>query len=336
MNILYRVPTSHGCGRLRHRTLLLVSIGLFALVSCGKDSSSGVVDAAGVDAPLGLDEAGFALKQTQVEELVKACMKRAGFDYVPVDPNATKAAITGTSGLTDDEFRRQYGYGISTVFEKVVEISQSAKSADPNVVYRSHLDAAGQAAFDKALTGGLADVSVSGALDGARAGDLSGLGGCVEEGTTAVFGDASVISALAKIEELDARAEADDRLVKARLDWSKCMKAQGFDYPDPNAVDGAILDRLGAIVGPEAAKALGQGNTLSPLAFGAAVLPEYDKSALAKLQGDELATAQADLDCEEKYVVDVEDKVKSEYVKKFAQANAALLTKAQAQLAKRK
>ena len=107
MNMLDRARTGQYDWRLLRRASLYVSIGLFALVACSKDSSNGAVDAAGVDAPLGLDEAGFALKQTQVEELVKACMKRAGFDYVPVDPNATKAAITGTSGLTDDEFRRQ-------------------------------------------------------------------------------------------------------------------------------------------------------------------------------------------------------------------------------------
>ena len=321
---------------MRFSALMLSTLAVWTLASCGKKSNNDLVDAASVDAPLGLDEAGFALKQTQVEERVKACMKRSGFDYVPVDPNATKAAITGTSGLTDDEFRRQYGYGISTVFEKVVEIARSPKSGDPNVVYRSHLDAAGQLAFDKALTGGVVDISVSGALDGARAGDLSGLGGCIEEATNAIFGDATVISALAKIEELDARAEADDRLVKARDDWSKCMKKQGLDYADPNAVDGVILDKLSAIVGADAAKALGGGNSISPLAFGAGALPDYDKAALAKLQAEELTTAQADLDCEEQFVTDVEDKVKAEYVKKFAQENAVLITKAQAELAKRK
>ena len=317
---------------------IVASLCLFIAVvtACSKTNNEESTDAASVDAPLGLDEAGFALKQTQVEEHVKECMKRAGFEYIPIDPNATKAAITGTSGLTDDEFRRQYGYGISTVFEKVVEISQSPKSADPNVVYRSKLDPAGQAAFDKALTGGLVEISVAGAIDGVRAGDLSGLGGCIEEGTTAVFGDATVVSALAKIEELDARAEADDRLVKARDNWSKCMKKQGFEYADPNSVDGIILDKLAAIVGPTAAKALGEGNTFSPLVFGTAALPPYDKAALAQLQAEELGTAQADLDCEEQFVADVEDKVKSEYIKKFAQENAALLTKAQAQLAKRK
>ncbi len=321
---------------------LSVGIGVCALFAstslgaCGGKSDNSANEAAAVDAPLGLDDAGMAVKQTRVEELVKACMGKAGFEYVPVDPNATKAAITGSSGLTDDEFRRQFGYGISTVFEKVVEISQSSQSIDPNVTYRSGLDKAGQQAFDLALTGGIADVSVSGAVDAASAGDLSGLGGCVEESTTAVFGDANVISALAKIEELDTRAEADERLIKARADWSNCMRKLGFDYPEPNAVDGAILEKLAAIVGPAAANALGEDARFSPLAFGANALPPYDKAALARLQAEELATAEADLDCEEKYVVDAEDEVKAEYVKKFSEENAVLLSKAQAELEKRK
>ncbi len=155
-----------------------------------------------------------------------------------------------------------------------------------------------------------------------------------------MFGDANIISALAKIDELDTRAEADERLVKARLEWSKCMKEKGLDYPDPNAVDGIIADKLAAIVGPEPAKAVGAGGTISPQAFDAAAatvaLPSYDTVALAKLQTEEVATAQADLDCEEKHVVDIEDKVKAEYIKKFAQENVVLLTKAQAELARRK
>lgn len=307
-----------------------------SLTACSGESEKGAKEAAAVDAPLGLDDAGLALKQARVEELVKACMKTAGFDYVPVDPNATKAAITGTSGLTDEEFRRQFGYGISTVFEKVVEISQSSQSVDPNVTYRSRLDPAGQQAFDIGLTGGKSDVSVSGAVEAAKAGELGGLGGCVEVATTEVFGGANVISALAKIEELDARAEADERLIKARADWSNCMRKLGFDYQEPNAVDGAIMDKLIAIVGPSAAKVLGEDARFSPLVFGTATVPPYDKDALARLQTEELATAEADLDCEEKYVVDAEDKVKAEYVKQFAEENAVLLSKAQAELEKPK
>ena len=327
---------SGAVARLLCRTVIAGLIPAMTLSACARGSSKSEGDGVNIDSPLGLDEAGFALQQNKVEERVKACMKQAGFEYTPVDPHATKAAITGTSGLTDDEYRRQFGYGISTVFEKVVEISQSAKSVDPNVAYRAKLDAASQAAFDRSLTGGNADLSVAGAVDAAKAGDLSGLGGCVGEATTAVFGDSAVTTALAKIEELDARAEADPRLVKAREDWGTCMKKRGFDYGDPNAVDTAITDKLAAIVGPVAAKALGETGNFSPLVFGTSALPPYDKAALASLQAEELATAQADLDCEEQFVVDVEDKVKAEYIKKFSEENAVLLKEARQRLDQKK
>ncbi len=330
-------PTEIRDGRVSVPVVVAALLALIgSLAACSGKSDNSSTQSAAVDSPLGLDDATSAVMQTRVEELVNTCMKKAGFAYVPVDPNATKAAITGTSGLTDDEFRRQFGYGISTVFEKVVEISQSSKSVDPNVTYRSGLDPAGQQAFDIALTGGKADVSVSGAVEAAKTGDLGGLGGCVEEATTAVFGGANVVSALAKIEELDSRAEADERLVKARADWANCMRKQGFEYSEPNAVDVGITEKLAALVGPAAAKALGEEGTFSPLVFGTNAIPPYDKAALAQLQAEEIATAEADLDCEEKYVVDVEDKVKAEYVKKFAQENAVLLSKAQSELEKRK
>ena len=57
-------------------------------------------------------------------------------------------------------------------------------------------------------------------------------------------------------------------------------------------------------------------------------LPPFDKTALAALQQAEIATAQADLACEEKYISDVEAKVKGEYERKFATENAALISRA--------
>ena len=328
--------SSNAVTRFLWRVVIAGFVPVLVISACSRGSSKSTGDDANIDSPLGLDEAGFALQQNKVEERVKACMKQAGFEYTPVDPHATKAAITGTSGLTDDEFRRQFGYGISTVFEKVVEISQSAKSVDPNVAYRTTLDAPGKAAFDKSLTGGNVDLSVAGAVDAAKAGDLSGLGGCVGEATKAVFGDSSVTTALAKIEELDSRAEADPRLVKAREDWVTCMKKRGFDYNDPNAIDTTITDKLAGIVGAVAAKALGQTGNFSPLVFGTTALPPYDKAALAALQAEELATAQADLECEEKFVVDIEDKVKAEYIKKFSEENAVLIKQARQRLEQKK
>ena len=315
-------------------SVLLVLSG--SLAACGGKSDSSATKSAAVDSPLGLDDETSAFMQTRVEELVRACMKKVGFGYVPVDPNVTMAAVTGTSGITDDEFVRQFGYGISTIFEKVVELSQSAKSVDPNVTYRSGLDPAGQRAFDIALTGGKGDISVAGAVEAAKGGDLGGLGGCVEEATTAVFGGTDIVSALAKIDELDTRAEADERLVKARSDWSNCMRKQGFEYTDPSVIDAEIMKKLAAVVGSDAARAMGEEGRFSPVVFGTNTLLPYDKDALARVQVEEIATARADLDCEQAYVVDVEDKVKAEYVEQFAQENSVLLSRAQAELDQRK
>ena len=322
----------HSLRRYRFaQALALLSAAV--LGACGGGSKPAATGGTDIEASLGIDKAGMALKQTRVEELVQRCMKRAGFEYIPVDPNASAAAVIGTAGLSDGEYRKQYGYGISTIFEKVVAVAQTAgSSVDPNAAIRSRLGAAGIAAYDKALTGANADVSVFGAVDAAKVGDLTGLGGCVKEGTLAVFGDANVTAALAKIEDVDKRAEADPRLVAAKDLWSKCMKDAGFDYPNPDAVDGVIKDKLASIVGAGAVKSLGEGGNFNPAGFSPSNLPPYDKAALAKLQAEELTTAQTDLACETKYVKDIEAKVKDEYQKKFASENAALITKAQTKL----
>ena len=43
-------------------------------------------------------------------------MKRQGFDYVPVDPFAQQQALTGKARLSDEDFIKEFGYGISTLF----------------------------------------------------------------------------------------------------------------------------------------------------------------------------------------------------------------------------
>ena len=45
-------------------------------------------------------------------------MKAQGFDYVPVDPNAAQAALVGAQGMSKEDFEKQYGYGITTLYEQ--------------------------------------------------------------------------------------------------------------------------------------------------------------------------------------------------------------------------
>lgn len=45
-------------------------------------------------------------------------MKAQGFDYVPVDPRAQRAALVGTADLSEEDFDKQFGYGITTLYEQ--------------------------------------------------------------------------------------------------------------------------------------------------------------------------------------------------------------------------
>src|SRR3954454_22765111 len=69
-----------------------------------------------VEDQLGFDQAGIIARQSRVEAAIRDCMKQQGFEYVPVDPLAQRAAVLGSSRLSDEECLRQYGYGISTLW----------------------------------------------------------------------------------------------------------------------------------------------------------------------------------------------------------------------------
>jgi len=58
---------------------------------------------------------------------------------------------------------------------------------------------------------------------------------------------------------------------------------------------------------------------------GPATERKYDKAALATLQRLEVAMVKADLACAEKHIAPVEDPVRKEFERTFAEQNAAFL-----------
>ena len=168
-------------------------------------------------------------------------MKAQGFDYIPVDPFAQQQALTGKARMTDEEFIKQFGYGISTLFGKGNEQS------DPNERIRKSLSAADRAAYDRALGGDNPGVTFAEAVD---SGDFSELGGCTKEASEAAFGGAAVLTALVgKLDELDERIIQDQRMVKAIEKWTACMQEKGYRYEEPDAIDSDLQQRFKAIVG---------------------------------------------------------------------------------------
>jgi hypothetical protein len=292
----------------------LIAVGLACALAGSAGCGGNKADAAKNDEPLeeqlGLGDEGIRLRQANAENLVRDCMKGQGFDYVPVDPNAQQAALTGAQGMSEADFEKQYGYGITTLYEQRRQLA----IAGPNKTIRDSLSEPDRKAYDKALHG---DDPTATFYDAVDTGDFTRLGGCLKTATEQVFGGADVLTGLsAKLDELDEKIRADARMVKAVKDWSACMREAGFDgLEEQEEVDKVLAQKLEAIVGsPEDIAETGGAS-------------DYDKAALAALQQEEVTMVAADIKCEEEHVEDVEEEVTGEYEAAFREENTALLSK---------
>ncbi len=271
------------------------------VVACG-GSSGNEQD---VEDQLGFSQEGTEQRQSRVENLVAACMRTQGFEYLPVDSNAHLTALLGSSSLSKEDFEKQFGDGITTLFEQRQKIALG-----PNEAIRSRLSLADGKAYDLALVGD-AGGSFLQAMDTA---DFSQLGGCTLKATEEAFGGANVLQSLEmKLHELDQKIENDPRYLAAAANWSRCMKEAGFDVAHPQDVDSSLHQALEAIVGPDAASGRVRGANLP-----------YDRAALAVLQRREVEMVVADTRCEEKHITNVEDTVTQEYEGQFREQNKAL------------
>jgi hypothetical protein len=287
---------------------VFVAVAAFSIAACGGDDKP-------AEPPPELEDTlgfgGDAAKelQSRVENRIRECMKAQGFDYVPVDPFAQQQALTGKARISDEEFTRQFGYGISTLFGK------GSQQSDPNERIRQSLSGADRAAYDRALGGENPGFTFSEAVD---SGDFSELGGCTKQASDAAFGGADVLTTLVgRLDELDERITQDQRMVKAVEKWSVCMQEKGFRYEEPDAIDSDLQERFSSIVG-------------SGIRPGTSAIPpgtSYDRAALTDLQREEVRIANADLDCEEKEIIPVERDVRPQYEDQFRKQNSRLLAR---------
>jgi len=286
------------------------AIAMIAIAGCGGDDKK-QSEASEIEEQLGLSGSSTdsVQRQTQVEGRIQECMRAQGFEYTPVDPLARQAALTGRARMSDEEFLKQFGYGISTLFGR-----GNAAQADPNERVRKSLSAADRAAYDRALWGENTGVTFAEALDTGEFGDL---GGCTKIASDAAFGGAAVLTAVVgKLDELDEGIVQDQRMVRAFEQWSVCMRDAGYRYEDPDAIDADLLERFQSIMGVGV-----RPGASAPPSPGTS----YDRVALADLQREEVKIANADLACEKRHVTPVEDVVRPQHEQAFRKANRALL-----------
>jgi hypothetical protein len=292
------------------RLLFLVFAAAAAVftVGCGGNAKENEAPTE-LEEQLGFSRLGIMERQSQVENKIRDCMKAQGFDYVPIDPFAQQQALTGKARQSEEDFIKDFGNGISTLF------GRGGQQADPNDKFRATLSTADRAAYDRALSGDNPGVTFSEAVD---SGDFSELGGCTKQATYAVFGGGAVLNQLVgKLDQLDEKIAQDQRMIKAQEKWSACMSGKGYQYEEPDAIDDDLTKRFRSIVGV----GVQPGATKVPPGTS------YDRAALTTLQQDEVKIANADLACERKEITPVERDVRPQYEKTFRQQNQQLLTR---------
>lgn len=298
-------------------------IAALVLAACGGgDDAGGQRDGAGGDrravAPvteledqLGFSSRGIMEQQSRVEVAIAACMKRNGFDYVPIDPFAQQTTVARATRLSDEDFVRQFGYGISTLWGR-----GSPADVDPNERIRAALSAADRRAYDRTLWGDRPRTTFADAVD---SGDLTRLGGCTRQAAEETFGDGQVIARIvARFDALDERISADRRMVRADERWATCMAAAGYRVESGDELEERFTRRMERIVGP----------LPGPLATGPPAGEKarpYDRAALTALQRDEIAAARAELACDQKHIMPVEAVVRPEYEARFRRENLGLI-----------
>ena len=268
-----------------------------------------------VEDQLGFTRKGVAAASAKVENAIAACMKADGFDYIPTDPVAQQAALTGRANMSDEEYEKQFGYGITTLY------GRGTAQTDPNATIRSQLAEADRAAYDRALSGGKPEQTFALAVD---TGDFTELGGCTKQATDTAFGGTQLLQTLQrKLDELDDSILEDQRVVSAYAAWMRCVRDRtGESYEDSEAIEVDVTKRLEAIVGT-----LPEGEP-APGAFAAATpAGPVDAGALDELRRLEVELSDADVACEEKHIVPVEDAVRAEKERGFREVNADLLRK---------
>lgn len=294
----------------------LILLALVASACGGSDSDSeGPASAVDPDAPPmassspigaffeagGGYDAAITEYSIKVEEQLVVCMAQQGFEYKQSVP-AVLEIDRLQSELTWFEWASQYGYGISTAFESVLQM----QTGDPNTEIIFSLPEHERDLWVEALVGpeGFAN---SDADDQ----PLLEEQGCVGQALLAT-GGGDVIEGMDDFDDAyeDAEAALFDRpeMISAVTAWSRCMGEAGYSgMVERGDTEASIQRRFERIVAPlERALDRMDPDDGRALIEGDAVeleeLPGLDVDALRELQKDEVELALVDLGCYSEHV----------------------------------
>ena len=236
-----------------------------------------------------------------VEAEISTCMREAGFEYIAVDYNTVRRGMTADKslpGMSEGEFIREYGFGISTLYTgQAPQLSELRTPAqlglgDQNLQIFRNLSPADQVAYSHTLFGEHPDATFAVAMETE---DLSRTGGCTRSAIEKFFTEEQMSATY--LNPFDALVDKDPRMVAANAEFANCLREAGFEYNHEKEIEPDVRKRLDAITG---------GAPLEGLSSEA-------QASLTELQTYERALAVATISCEARYLDPVAEQVEREY-----------------------
>lgn len=222
-----------------------------------------------------------------IETKIAACMKKQGFTYIA----RTSEPITRDESVNPtDAYKLVHGYGIADALELLAK--PAAKSIDPNDDVRKKMSPEERRAYDIAFLGKEIVEQAAGSKSPPAVPS-----GCQADATKFLEKRNSMLQAFSpKLRAFEDSFEKDQRVVKARADWSACMSKSGYQFPHPAVVVGAIAARF------DLDQITSQSNKqVAPTEKGSVAKPATAKTVppatLKQIREEELAIAKIDVAC---------------------------------------
>jgi hypothetical protein len=267
------------------------------------------VAVAEAQAPAGLGTQEFGMSPRDLtqaieksEQLIAQCMREHGFQYIAGNYDTVHAGMAADKtmpGVSEEEFVKRYGFGVSTFYTgKPVQLSTDYSPAkaglgDQNVAIFRNLSPADQSAYNHALLGDNLSATLAVVIE---IQDLSQAGGCTRKAVEQVF----------KPDQLkpdyynpqDALINKDPRMKAALGYYQREMKKAGFDYTHPDQIEPDLRTQLNALT---------EGGKV-PLEK----MSKEQLDALKKLQVHEIAVARKSFQLQEEVLTPVEERIQKE------------------------
>ncbi len=292
---MWQIPCAGATLRLRGRRAsaagVLLAVVVAASACTGAPATSGTGNLPGVK-EFGLSDQDFVVHVEKVQSLMAACMKRAGFEYVPVDVatiERAQASVRKEPGLSRRMYKEKWGLGVTTRFDEPV---RTIGLGPQNLRIMEGLSEADRTAYELTLFGDNLDSDFAFTLDEE---DFSATGGCTREAVAAVFTPEQLSGTY--VNPKDVLVAQDPRIIAAQDAWTACMQDVGYTYEDDqDAIIEDFRKRLEALTEGDDPESL-TGERLD---------------ALRVLQAEEITVSLADLECQLKHTDEIFRQVETE------------------------